>query len=85
MRRPPLYDFTTLRRLGRYLESRDGVDAHTFIDHEGLPDLVGARAFAEELRRQAAPFLDRVLSIEQSGCRVLLILRDGWRAFTPRH
>ncbi len=74
----PVFGAATLRAYARYLSAREGVDHYEFTTRENLPDVVSARTFAEELRRQLGPFLNDVISVEQRNSRVMVVLRDGW-------
>jgi len=57
-----------------YLEKCGGSDTHTFYDENGQPDVIKARDFAEGLRFQSSKLEDQLVTIEQSGSRVIIKL-----------
>lgn len=75
---PPVFGAATLRAYARYLAAREGIDHHEFTTPDKLPDVVAARHFAEELRRQLGPFLTDVITVEQRNSKVLVVLRDDF-------
>ena len=77
--KPPVFTSETLERYARYLAEADGIEHYDFYLRNGLPDLAGARTFAEEMRRQVGVFLDQVITIEQKVNRVFVVLREDWQ------
>jgi hypothetical protein len=60
-------------RLIRYLQAGGGKDVHEFVGTDFTPDVVAARAFAEEMRAQLDA-ADPLISIEQYVHRVIVSL-----------
>ena len=75
---PPVLGAATLRAYARYLAAREAINHHEFTTPDKLPDVVTARHFAEELRRQLGPFLTDVITVEQRNNKVIVVLRDGF-------
>ena len=75
----PIFGAATLRAYARYLATREGIDHYEFVSADNLPDVMAARSFAEELRRQIGPFLTNVITVEQRNSKVLVVLRDGFQ------
>lgn len=59
-------------RLISYLEANGGSEVSTFLDNKNVPDLEGARVFAEKMRIVHKKYLDSLISIEQSYNRVTI-------------
>ena len=73
MLRLPLPD---IDRLAAYLVACGGSDRFEFHDHQGEPDPLAARDFAESLRGQLGARLDLDISVRQSANRVAVAMHE---------
>ena len=63
-------------RLISYLEANGGSEVSTFLDDKNVPDLEGARVFAEKMRIVHKKYLDSLIIIEQSYNRVTIKVKS---------